>query len=45
MCPACVANAALVAGSVTTTGGITALVVKILRAKKSGKTWGSKNAS
>jgi hypothetical protein len=34
MCPACIANAALVAGSVMSTGGIAALVAKV-RSKKS----------
>lgn len=34
MCPACLASAALVAGSVTTTGGLTALAVKIFRSRK-----------
>jgi len=37
MCPACVANAALVAGSVISTGGIGALVAKVVRSKKSGR--------
>ena len=37
MCPACIANAALVAGSVISTGGIGALVAKVVRAKKSGQ--------
>ena len=36
MCPACIANAALIAGSVVTTGGITAYLAKIVRGK-SGK--------
>jgi hypothetical protein len=36
MCPACIANAALVAGSVMSTGGIAAaLVAKVVRSKKS----------
>jgi len=34
MCPACMASAALVAGSVTTTGGFTALLVKLFRSRK-----------
>jgi|1185.fasta_scaffold385587_2 uncharacterized protein YoaH (UPF0181 family) len=34
MCPACVASAGLVVGSVISTGGVTALVAKILRRKK-----------
>lgn len=37
MCPACMASAALIAGSVVTTGGITALVAKIV-GRKIGKT-------
>ena len=37
MCPACVVNAALVAGSVISTGGIGALVAKVVRSKKSGQ--------
>jgi hypothetical protein len=35
MCPACMASAALMAGSVMSTGGIAALAVKIVRGKKS----------
>jgi hypothetical protein len=35
MCPACIANAALVAGSVMSTGGIAALAAKLVRSKKS----------
>jgi hypothetical protein len=34
MCPACVASAGLVLGSVVSTGGLTALVAKIIRKKK-----------
>ncbi len=34
MCPACMANAALVAGSVMSTGGIAALAAKVIRFKK-----------
>ena len=34
MCPACMASAALVAGSITTTGGFTALLVKLFRSRK-----------
>ena len=37
MCPACIASAALVVGTVTTTGGIAALVARIV-GKKSAKT-------
>jgi hypothetical protein len=33
MCPACAASAALVAGSVVSGGGLTALVARILRMK------------
>ena len=35
MCPACIANAALVVGSVMSTGGIAAVVAKVVRSKKS----------
>jgi uncharacterized protein YoaH (UPF0181 family) len=34
MCPACVASAGLVMGSVISTGGVAALVAKILRRQK-----------
>jgi hypothetical protein len=34
MCPACIANAALVAGSAMSTGGIAALAVRMVRGKK-----------
>ena len=37
MCPACMASAGLVAGSIVSTGGLTALVAKVLRKKKSEK--------
>ncbi|HET9304476.1 MAG TPA: hypothetical protein VFO46_00485 [Candidatus Sulfotelmatobacter sp.] len=37
MCPACVASAGVVVGSVLSTGGLTALVARVLRKKKSGK--------
>jgi len=43
MCPACMAGAALMAGSVMSTGGIAALAVKIVRGKKSGEEDNSKN--
>ena len=33
MCPACMASAALVAGSVVSTGGLTALLWKVLGKK------------
>jgi len=36
MCPACVASAGMVVGSVVSTGGVTALVMKVLRKKKNG---------
>ena len=35
MCPACMATAAVMAGSVMSTGGIAALALKIVRGKKS----------
>ena len=37
MCPACVASAGVVLGSAVSTGGLTALVVKVLRKKKGEK--------
>lgn len=37
MCPACMASAGVVMGSVFSTGGLTALVVKVLRKKKGEK--------
>ena len=39
MCPACIASAGVVVGSALSTGGLTALVMKVLRKnkKKSGK--------
>lgn len=37
MCPACVASAGVVVGSVLSTGGLTALVARVLRKKKSEK--------
>ena len=37
MCPACVASAGVVVGSVVSTGGLTALLAKVLRRKKSEK--------
>ncbi len=45
MCPACMASAAVMAGSVMSTGGIAALAMKIVRSKKSEKTDGSVNVS
>jgi hypothetical protein len=41
MCPACMASAGIFVGSVVSTGGVTALVAKILR-KKKGETNDSK---
>jgi hypothetical protein len=43
MCPACLASAGVVVGSVVSTGGLTALVARILR-KKKGEKSGSKKA-
>ena len=37
MCPACIASAGMVVGSVVSTGGVTALVMKVLRKKKGEK--------
>lgn len=37
MCPACIASAGMVVGSVVSTGGVTALVMKVLRKKKTEK--------
>jgi hypothetical protein len=37
MCPACLASAGVVVGSAVSTGSLTALVVKVLRKKKSEK--------
>jgi hypothetical protein len=37
MCPACVACAGAVFGSTVSTGGLTALVVTVLRKKRRGK--------
>ena len=42
MCPACMASAAVMAGSAISTGGLTALGVKIFRSKKKAKTDSSK---
>jgi len=36
MCPACMASAGVIVGSVVSTGGVTAVLAKILRTKKSG---------
>ena len=43
MCPACMASAAVMAGSVMSTGGIAALAVRIVRGKKSGSQDNSMN--
>jgi hypothetical protein len=45
MCPACIASAALMAGSVMSTGGIAALTLKIVRRKKSGPKDNSENVT
>ncbi|MBZ5651744.1 MAG: hypothetical protein LAO18_14810 [Acidobacteriia bacterium] len=45
MCPVCMASAALVAGSVTTTGGVTAFVVNIFRKRKIARMSVPKNAT
>ena len=37
MCPACMAGAGLVLGGVVSSGGVTALLVKVLRKKKNEK--------
>ena len=37
MCPACIASAGMVVGSVVSTGGVTALVMKVLRKKQGQK--------
>ena len=37
MCPACVASAGVLVSSVVSTGGLTAVIVKVLRKKKSEK--------
>jgi hypothetical protein len=45
MCPACMASAAMLVGSVVTTGGLTALAVRIFRLKKSDKASGPEKTS
>jgi len=45
MCPACMASAALMAGSVMSTGGVAALAVKMVRGKNGGRQDNSKNMS
>jgi hypothetical protein len=42
MCPACMASAALMAGSVISTGGIAALAVKVVRWKSNNPNHDSK---
>jgi hypothetical protein len=42
MCPACMASAALMAGSVISTGGIAALAVKVVRWKNNDANHDSK---
>jgi hypothetical protein len=37
MCPACMASAGLAVGGVVSSGGVTALLVKVLRKKKGEK--------
>jgi hypothetical protein len=37
MCPACMASAALMAGTVMSTGGVAALALKLVRGKKKGE--------
>jgi hypothetical protein len=37
MCPACIASAGIVVGSVVSTGGVTALVMKVFRKQKPKK--------
>ena len=43
MCPACLANAAVMVGSVMSTGGIAAFAVKLVRTKKRGPSDNSHN--
>jgi hypothetical protein len=45
MCPACVASAAWVAGSVMSTGGIAAFAVKMVRGKKGRSQDNSRNTT
>ena len=45
MCPACMASAALMAGSVMSTGGIAALAVRIVRGKRNGSQEVSQNVT
>jgi hypothetical protein len=43
MCPACMASAAVMVGSVMSTGGIAAFAVKLVRTKKRGPAGNSSN--
>ena len=43
MCPACLSSAAVMAGSVMSTGGIAAFAVKLVRTKKRGPSDNSNN--
>jgi hypothetical protein len=45
MCPACVAGAAWMIGSVVTTGGLSALGAKIFRSKRNAKMHGVENTT
>lgn len=45
MCPACIASAGIVVGSVVSTVGVTALVMKVLRKKKGEKGFQRKRSS
>ena len=44
MCPACMAGAAWIIGSVVTTGGLTALGAKMFRSKRNTETQDPDNA-
>ncbi len=37
MCPACIASATLIAGGAVTTGGLTALIGKVLHTRRSAR--------
>ena len=37
MCPACMGSAALMVGTVVSTGGLTGLIVKVFHSKKNAK--------
>lgn len=43
MCPACMAGAAWIIGSVVTSGGISALATKVFRAKRNSRVHGTEN--